>query len=114
MANQNHRKPQPSKVIDRVTIRPQPHAPELLHPTEGPLNVPAELAQAAPVGSTPLCEHRFNVAMTQFRAVPFVIVAAIALQAVGTTTWPSDLSGDGRHRIEQRHGFRDSFSTVTC
>lgn len=107
MANQNHSKPQPSKIIGRVTIRPQPHAPELLHPTERPLNVPAEFTQAAPAGSTALSEQRFNVAMTQLRAVPFVIVAAIALQTVGTPTWPSDLSGDGRHRIEQRDGLRD-------
>jgi hypothetical protein len=43
MANQNHCQAQPSEIAGWVAIGPQPHATELLEPTNGPLNVPAEL-----------------------------------------------------------------------
>jgi hypothetical protein len=107
MANENHSEAQPSEIVGRVPIGAQPNATELLEPTNSALNVPSELAQAAPAWGAPLGEQWLDMAPPQFCTVSFVIVATIPLQAVGAMAWPTDLASDGWHCIDQRNRLFD-------
>lgn len=65
---------------------PNPQASELMQPGQGALDHPTENAQATPVGRVAFGQHRLDAQCPQPTPMRFRIIAAIPLDAPGTTT----------------------------
>ena len=82
-------------------------APEAMQPGEGPLDGPAELAQAAAMRGVAAGKQRANAASAQFVAVRLRVVGSIPLHEIGSRTRPSRLACDRRDFVHQRDQLSD-------
>jgi len=66
--------------------------PELIQPSEGPLNYPSPLAQPAAMFSVALCEPRHDAAGTQTLPDCLSVITTVAEHAIRTMARSSSLS----------------------
>jgi len=76
-------------------------SPESVQPRQGALDDPACAAKTAAMWSIPARQDRRDAALTQFRAVPLGVVAAVALHDARFATGRTGASADRRHRIDE-------------
>lgn len=83
-----------------------PQAPKLVNPRHRPLHDPAIDAQATAVRHEAVGQHRLDMQGAQLSPQRIRIIAAIPLDALGTTTRSSAFPPHGGNRPDQRHQLR--------
>jgi len=80
---------------------------EVVEPGEGAFDDPAVAAQAGAVFGLAACDLGFDAAFAEETSVLVVVVATVGSDAVGPSTWSSDLAAHGRHLVNERDQLGD-------
>src|SRR5215831_14440740 len=76
-------------IVFRPPFGSYPDLSVALEPGEGPLDIPARLPEARSMFGLPLCELRFDAPLPELIAMRLRVIAAIPLNAVGSSSWPA-------------------------
>jgi hypothetical protein len=86
---------------------------EVVQPGEGALDDPAVAAETGAVLGLAASDHRLHATLADESTVLVVVVAAVGYHAVGTSTRPTRLAGDRRHRPQERDQLGDVVAVAT-
>lgn len=105
MANEDCRQGQPTNIVSWVAVGTHADPGKLPEPTDGSFDKPPEFSQSTAVCAPAFRNDWFDVSLPEFRPIPFVVVATVALQSVGATTRSADMPGDRWDVVDQGNGF---------
>jgi hypothetical protein len=80
--------------------------PVLMQPRQGALDYPASLAQATPMISSSLPDHRLDQPLSQLTIMSLRMIRRVALKDFWPFPGPTPLAADGRNIIYQRKQLR--------
>ena len=76
-------------------------SPEAMQPGDGPFDDPARTAEAAAVTAIAIRDQRPDATLAELAAMPFRVVAAVALDHVWFSARPSRPAADRRHGVDE-------------
>lgn len=83
---------------------------ELMEPSQGSLDDPTRLAEAASVSRIAMRHDRLDSSNPQLAFMIFRSVCSVSLHSVWPLAWPPCLSGDRPNGVDQRQEFGDVMS----
>lgn len=83
---------------------------ELVEPSQGSLDDPTRLAEAASVRCIAMRQDRLDSSNPQLVFMIFRSISSVSLHSVWPLAWPSWFSGDRRNGVDQRQEFGDVMS----